>query len=188
MSDVFNHWSRDHKNFAYLLDLLEEQIECFVEDQTPNYDLMLDILYYMTHYPDLFHHPKEDLASARIMERDASAAAVFDELARQHVVLRDSGAELLAMLEGILEDAMLKRENVVQSARTYVAYFRAHMEKEESEVVPLMQALLDKDDWAAIEKAAPFQQDPLFGSGALEKRYEVLHRQIMQQSGHQAAV
>jgi hypothetical protein len=30
---------------------------------------MLDIMFYMTHYPTLLHHPKEDLAFARIAAR-----------------------------------------------------------------------------------------------------------------------
>lgn len=188
MPDFIETWSTDHKNFSHLLDLLEGEIGHFLDDQTPNYDLMLDILYYMTHYPDVFHHPKEDLAAVRVKELDAGAAAVLDELTRQHVVLRESGVKLLELLEVIVDGAMLKRETVDEQARTYIAYFRSHMKKEESDIVPVMRALLSKDDWAAIEKAAPFEEDPLFGNGMLEKRYETLHRQIMRDAEDAGAV
>ena len=185
MSNVFENWSTDHRNFAYLLDRLEEQVELFLEDETPRYDLMLDILYYMTHYPDLFHHPKEDLVAARVRELDATTCAVLDELAQQHEILRESGTKLLELLDEIVDGSMLTRESVAQSARTYIAYFRNHMQKEESDVLPLMQSLLKKEDWDNIERAAPSRKDPLFGNGALEKRYEVLHQQIVREAGSQ---
>jgi hemerythrin-like domain-containing protein len=76
---------------------------------------------------------------------------------------------------------MLKRESVEAPASTYITYFRNHMSMEESKIFPLVQALLSEEDWAAIEKAAPFERDPLFG-GSLEKRYEGLHQQIVREA------
>ncbi len=187
MADFIDTWSDDHKHFAHLLDLLESQIGFFLEDKTPKYDLILDIMYYMTHYPDIFHHPKEDLVSARLKELDAGAAVVVNELTGQHAVLRESGTKLLELLQRVVDGVMLKRENIEQPARTYIAYFRLHMAKEEANIFPAMRALLSTDDWAAIEKAAPFKEDPLFGNGALEQRYEALHRQIMRESDFEAA-
>ncbi|MBK6631399.1 MAG: hemerythrin domain-containing protein [Betaproteobacteria bacterium] len=102
MTHIIDNWRQDHANFSQLLDLLEAQVKRFLEAQTPNYDLMSDILYYMTHYPDIFHHPKEDLVSARAKELDASAGVVVDELMRQHVVLRESGEKLFELIQGIL--------------------------------------------------------------------------------------
>ena len=181
MSHTIDTWRKDHANFSQLLDVLEVQVKRFLEAQTPNYDLMSDILYYMTHYPDIFHHPKEDLVSARAKELDASAGVVVDELMRQHVVLRESGEKLLELIQGILGGMMLKRESVEAPASTYITYFRNHMSMEESKIFPLVQALLSEEDWAAIEKAAPFERDPLFG-GSLEKRYEGLHQQIVREA------
>jgi len=178
MLNIIETWSRDHRNFEYLLDVLEAEVNSVLDDQAPRYDLMLDILYYMTHYPDIFHHPKEDLVSARVKELDVGAGIVVDELARQHVVLRESGAELHDLLQQILNGAMLKRESIEAPARTYITHFRKHMQKEEADVFPLMQTRLSEEDWAAIEKAAPFKEDPLFGNGPLAGQYEVLHRQI----------
>lgn len=187
MSDIIDTWRKDHINFSRLLDLLEAQVSLYLEGQSPRYDLMLDILYYMTRYPDIFHHPKEDLASLRARELDPGAGVVVGELMRQHVVLRDSGAKLLEQLQGIVDGAMLRRESVKEPAETYIAYFRGHMRKEESEIFPLLRTLLSEADWAAIEKAAPFEADPLFGDGLLEKRYESLHRQIVRELQNEGA-
>lgn len=178
MPNVIDTWKKDHANFSQLLDLLEVELQRHLDDQSPNYGLMLDILYYMIHYPDIFHHPKEDLVSERIRELDTNAREVVDELMRQHVILRDSGAQLHGQLEAIMDGAMLKRASIAQPATTYINYFRRHMKKEEAEIFPLAQKLLSREDWAAIEKEAPFKDDPLFGNGVLEKQYERLHQQI----------
>lgn len=182
MLNIIDTWRNDHANFTQLLDRLEAQIQLYLEDKTPNYDLMLDILYYMTHHPDIFHHPKEDLASARAKALDAGTGAVVDELMQQHVVLRESGAKLFEQLQGIIDGAMLKRESIEEPARIYIAYFRSHMKKEESEIFPMLLALLGEEDWAAIEKEAPFKEDPLFGHGSLEKQYQGLHQQIAREA------
>jgi hemerythrin-like domain-containing protein len=62
MTDTIAVWRAEHLNFAKLLDILEEQLQRFHTGDEPNYELMLDIMFYMTHYSDLLHHPREDLA------------------------------------------------------------------------------------------------------------------------------
>ena len=52
-------WKAEHANFLRLLDLLDAEIRVFHQGERPNYDLMLDILYYLIHYPDHFHHPRK---------------------------------------------------------------------------------------------------------------------------------
>ena len=59
MSDSIARWHAEHVNFAKLLDLLEGQLDLFHKGESPDYELMLDIMFYMTHYPDVLHHPKE---------------------------------------------------------------------------------------------------------------------------------
>jgi hemerythrin-like domain-containing protein len=41
-------------------------------------------MFYMTHYPDVLHHPKEDLAFERIKQRAADSGRIVDELTEQH--------------------------------------------------------------------------------------------------------
>lgn len=182
MSDTIDTWRKDHVNFARLLGLLEVQIKLFHEGQTPKYELMRDIIYYMTHYPDRFHHPKEDLVFEKVKKIDASARIVVNELMGQHVVLRESGAKLLENLEAVIAGAMLARVSVEAPGQTYIAYFRHHMHKEESEIFPLAAKLLSDEDWSAVNTTAPFPMDPLFGQ-SVHERYLALHRQIVGEAG-----
>ncbi len=182
MSDTIDTWRKDHVNFSRLLDLLETQIKLFHEGQTPNYELMRDIIYYMTHYPDLFHHPKEDLVFEKVKKTDAGARAVVNELMGQHVVLRESGAKLLENLEAVMAGAMLARVSVEAPGQTYIEYFRHHMHQEESEIFPLAAKLLSEADWNAVNTAAPSAVDPLFGQ-SVHERYLTLHRYIALEAG-----
>jgi len=63
-------WHTEHVNFARLLDILKGQLAAFHRGESPNYALMGDILYYMRNFSDRVHHPREDVAYARLAERD----------------------------------------------------------------------------------------------------------------------
>ena len=60
-ADLLARWHADHRNFARLLDLVEQQVDGFHADKSPDYELMRLIVYYLRHYPDRFHHPREDV-------------------------------------------------------------------------------------------------------------------------------
>jgi hemerythrin-like domain-containing protein len=177
MTNYIDRLQKEHTDFTKLLDLLEAQISLFRHGERPDYDLMLDVFYYMTNFPDRFHHPKEDLAFAMLAERDSNAKPVVEELARQHRVIAESGSRFLDNLNAALAGAMLKREAVEIPGLEYVAFYRSHMRMEESELFPLARTLLRDDDWARIGVAAESINDPLFGS-QVEERYRTIHRQI----------
>ena len=96
---------KEHAEFAKLLGLLEAQIALFHLGEQPDYELMLDIFYYMTSYPDRFHHLKEDLAFARLAERDPDTRATVDELARLHRVIAQSASRFVDSLDAALAGA-----------------------------------------------------------------------------------
>ncbi|HKI65321.1 MAG TPA: hemerythrin domain-containing protein [Burkholderiales bacterium] len=179
MTNDIDKLQKEHAGFAKLLDLLEAQIGLFHHGEQPDYDLMLDIFYYMTHYPDRFHHPKEDLAFARLAERDPEIRAKVEELARQHQVIALSGARFLDNLDAALAGAMLSRQSVEVPAREYVTFYRAHMTFEERELFPIARAKLADEDWAEINAAMDPGEDPLFGR-MFDDRYDAVRRQIAQ--------
>jgi hypothetical protein len=105
---------------------------------------MLDIMYYVTHYSDALHHPKEDLVFARIKMRDASVGHTVDALTDQHARLRDEGETLVRALDDIVNGSILSRESVESIARAYISEFRAHMRVEETEMLPARRAVADR--------------------------------------------
>jgi len=177
MSDPIALWHTEHANFATLLDLLEGQLDLFHKGAPPDYELMLDIMFYMTHYPDVLHHPKEDLAFARIKERETSAGPIVDQLTEQHARLKRSGDALVVALDDIVNGSITLRDHVEAPGRDYIAAFRSHMQMEETAILPLAAKLLHDGDWAGIGAAMLQIDDPLFGKSS-EPRYAALRRKI----------
>lgn len=181
MPDTIALWHADHVNFSKLLDLLEQRLGVFHEGGAPDYELMLDIMYYMTHYADVMHHPKEDLVFAKLKERGGTAAAKIGQLLEQHVSIKAAGERLSCDLDDIVNGSIVSREHIDESARAYITKMRIHMQIEEAEILPLAARLLGQQDWAAIEAEIRRIEDPLFGTGT-EERYAALAQQIARQS------
>lgn len=177
MHDTLTLWHADHSKFAKLLELLEGQVEPFSQGDTTDYPLMLDILFYMTHYADAFHHPMEDRVFATLKERDDGARRKVDELMKQHGQLRQSGDALIADLEDIVNGSITSRDHMEALTRRYVANFRDHMRIEEGEIIPLAARVLGVEDWSAIDDAVKSIEDPLFGKNS-RRRYAALRQRI----------
>jgi hemerythrin-like domain-containing protein len=177
MADPIALWHAEHVNFARLLDLLEVHLDRFHRGEAPDYELMLDIMFYMTHYPDVLHHPKEDLAFERIGERDAAVRETVEALSEQHSMLKRDGNTLVVALDDIVNGSITSREHVEAPGRAYIDAFRRHMNIEETEILPLAAKLLAPADWAAIERAIRHLEDPVFGKTG-DQRYAALRRQI----------
>ena len=177
MSDPIALWQAEHINFASLLDVLEGQLDLFNRGKPPDYGMMLDIMFYMTHYPDVLHHPKEELAFARLKAREPGSGTILERLSEQHAHLRHSGNALVIALDDIVNGSITRREHLEAPGRAYIAELRSHMEIEETQVLPLAQKLLSDEDWASIECSSLRVDDPLFSKTGGE-RYAALRRQI----------
>ena len=178
--DAVRMWQDEHARFARLLDFLDVQMMAFHEGGHPNYELMRDVIYYLQHYADRYHHPREDVAFALMIEREPALAPVIKRLMHEHRVINTVGAQLYKFLDDILEDAFIARETVEASAATYLVYYRGHIEAEDREILPQAAKLLKDGDWSKVSSAVPAAADPLFGPD-IGARYRDLHTQIMRE-------
>jgi len=187
MRNTLSIWHADHVNFGRLLNLLDGELKRMHDADSPDYERMLDVMYYMTHYPDVLHHPKEDLVFARLKERDAKAGGKVDELSAQHEQLRTLGQTLVSSLEDVLSGSIVPMERIESAARSYVNGFRRHMHTEEADVLPLAARLLDEADWARIDAEIHHFEDPLFGTNVMD-RYAALRDHLGVESPSPASV
>lgn len=181
MTDPVAMWHAEHVRFASLLDFLEQQMAAFHEGQDPDYELMRDVVHYLHHYADRFHHPREDEAFKRMIKHLPALRAPILVLLQEHRVLAAVGETLLKYLEDILEDAVIERETVEAAAATYLVYYRHHLATEEREILPRAAQILEPEDWAAIAAAIAAAPDPLFGSDVIA-RYRELRKRITAQA------
>jgi hemerythrin-like domain-containing protein len=182
MSEAIAAWHSDHIHFAWLLDVLEIQVLAFRSDERPNLGLMLDIAYYLRNFPDRYHHTREDVVFAKLIERDPGLRPLVERLRQEHRVIASAGDELLKRLNQVVDEIVVPRATVEAAAATYLEYYRQHIATEEEMIMPRAERLLTAEDWAAAEAAVPAEPDPLFGRGA-DDRYVELRRQIIVAAG-----
>lgn len=175
-------WRAEHANYRKLLDLLQSQAELFAHGARPDYELMADVVYYLTQYPDRFHHPREDVAFRQLLAHDPGARSIVDALAGEHRTIAECGATLAADLGAAPAGAMMSRATLEADVRRYVAFLEGHMDTEEREIFPLLAANLNEGDWFLVDSQIHFTADPLFGD-RVQARFKAIHRQIARRAG-----
>jgi len=182
MSASIAFWRAEHASFAHLLDLFEKNLVAFHTGERPDYDLMLDILQYLRHFPDRYHHPREDVAFDCLVKREPGLLALVDHLKDEHKSLAASGEALEELLSEAAQGAIVAREQIESAAQDYLVDYRRHIASEELTVMPRALALLTPEDWALVARAIPATIDPLFGEEA-DNSYRELRRLIAIEAG-----
>ena len=172
---------KEHVNFKKLLSLFDKQLDFLHKGKSPDYQLMTDVLYYMTQYTDIIHHPIEEVIFALLAVRDSSVVDNVSELTKQHQTIGASEASLYEKLENIIngESEISQLQEMEIAGRLYSSTLRAHMDKEEQSLFILAEQLLDDDDWKKIKSETQTKPDPIFGE-AIEDRFHLVCDQIAQ--------
>ena len=132
---IIERLSREHRNIEKLLTILERELEVFDCGDRPDYEVIRAIISYFEVYPEVYHHPQEDLVFAKLRTRDAAAAAQVGDLAREH----HKGAERLQRvaqaIDNVLADREVLRQNVDTIVRDFIEHERRHMMMEDRDFI-----------------------------------------------------
>jgi hemerythrin-like domain-containing protein len=178
MHSLIAELHQDHVNLNRLLKLLERELESFRRDQPPDYYLLLDLVEYVESYPDLIHHPREDVIFRVYLENYSEGEQEVRRLMEEHRLLVEQSQQLRHVLEQALHGVVVSRMMVEESLSRYLDIQRAHLDAEEGNVFPLLESSLQCADWERIQAAMPVSSDPLFG-GSVQKRYQSVFDQII---------
>src|SRR5208283_3252798 len=127
------------------------------------YDVIGGVSAYFLEYPDLCHHPKEDVVFSRLAAAHPRETADLRDLLQDHVAVHDRAVRFGDTIRELLNDTDIARSTVVEAARAFIETERRHMEREEQRFFPLAERLLTPVDWAHIEGDLASGRDPLFG-------------------------
>jgi hemerythrin-like domain-containing protein len=170
--------SREHRNIERLLAVLERELEIFDRGGRPDYEVIRAIISYFEVYPEVYHHPQEDLIFAKLKMRDPAAAAKVGDLAREH----QQGAERLRRVahavDNVLADREVLRQNVDSIVRDFIDHQRRHITMEDRDFFPAALKALEPQDWTEIASAMTNPGDPLF-SAAAEETFGALRAHIL---------
>jgi len=178
MSKVVRALRQEHTHMGRLLGALERQLEVFDRGGTPDYDIVQGVIDYCLDYPDLYHHPKEDLVLGRLRERDPAAAEAVGDLEALHEALGALTRRFAEAMDNVVHEAEVSREAVADLAREFLQVYRKHIFMEETIFFPAALAALEDTDWEAIELQLGARVDPLFG-GAPDARFARLREDIL---------
>jgi hemerythrin-like domain-containing protein len=175
---IIERLSQEHRNIEKLLVILERELEVFDRGDRPDYEVIRAVISYFEVYPELYHHPQEDLVFARLRARDPAAAARIGDLAREHRKGAERLRRVAQAVENVLADRELLRQDVDAIVREFIAHERRHMMMEDRDFFPAAVAALESQDWTEIASAVTAHQDPLF-SEATEQRFDTLRAHIL---------
>jgi hemerythrin-like domain-containing protein len=154
---------QEHDNIATLLRTLEWQIAAFKDDSHPDYEVIRATLDYFRSFPDICHHPKEDLIFAKLRERDPAAAEKIGDLRKAHEQLAARAREVAAGVRAVLDEEEVSRDAIVRWASDFIDQQREHMKIEESTFFPAAERILTAKDWSDLTALMTRADDPLFG-------------------------
>lgn len=176
MAALMQALRREHEDMTVLLDLMERQIAQFQGGAAPDFNLVRGIIGYFLTYPDLYHHPKEDLIAERLRSRAPDEAAGLESLLNGHLDL----AYLTRRLATAAVDQMVRpgdepRQWFSSLGRDFIDSNRRHMAMEEKHFFPLALHVLSDGDWTDLEGR--------FATGAAEHHLRALHSAVLEQVG-----
>ena len=178
MPAIVDSLRQKHANMAKLLSLLDRQFVIFDSGGTPDYDLIVRAVEYLSDWSGQWHHPKEDLVLDRLRRRDAAAAEAVGDLEADHEILAALTGQFLDVIREVLHGGELPRDQVSRLACEFLNSQRRHMRGEETVFLPAAERALTARDWADIALRIGDPRDPLFGR-TVEERFGRLHRDLL---------
>ena len=179
VEQLMNGLRGDHRNMALLLDLLDAEIDSLSVSEEPDYDLVLDIMLYVTEYPDVVHHPKEDIVFRHLKSLRPEIRTDLERVETDHQYLEESGLKLKNDMEAISNGAKLDRGELIEKFHHYMEQLREHMYWEETDLFSVADELQLYGDWSEVVLKNNEISDPLFGS-RVERKYRRLLAKIQE--------
>jgi len=170
----------EHRSQAAVIHGLEFLVRQTRErGMAPQFPLLRAMLHYIKSFPEMLHHPKEEIYLFRkLRTRTHELDDTLDELERQHA----DGSKLVAQMDAAL--ARYEREPAAgfelfaHAVREFAALESPHMLLETKVVLPAAQKYLTEEDWAEMSHAFAQNGDPRFSADA-DQEYRDLFSRIL---------
>lgn len=177
VTKILDELRRDHRNMTLLLDLIERESNC-IRDGTPaDFDVLHDIMQYMTVYPDAVHHPKEDRLYEELKAVHPEWTGGFERISLDHRDIAEQGRDLRNAFSAVDADGLVNREQLADAAVRYVNTLRSHMQWEEIDLFERCKAMAADGHRFVAQTRAESIRDPLFGR-SVHSRYERLFDRV----------
>jgi hemerythrin-like domain-containing protein len=179
MNLMVQYLAQDHKQFIEVLYHLEREVKAYggLTANAPSLDKILDILDYIKVYPQIWHHPIEDIIYETLLSKDIPSPKVVADLMEEHAIL-DMLTDYLhqifnAMSQGH-EEPVVK---LVKKTSELIHRQLKHIKDEQNVFFPLLEQYLTSEDWDAIQRRLEGQINT---AGEVKwQEYKSLYRNIV---------
>jgi len=135
----------DHRNMALVLDVLDNSIAAAESGENPDFELVDEIMRYMTVYPDAVHHPKEDVVYSALQNSRPDLVNGLEDVPADHREIAALGTKLRDDVEAVVAGAAVRRQNFLEHATEYVRRLREHIKWEEEDLFQRVEEMLERD-------------------------------------------
>jgi len=179
MPEALRILRQEHANMAMLLDILDRQLAAAEKGEPLDYEIIRAMLDYFSSYPNLYHHPKEELILLKLRARDSEKTMSLIQLFSEHEDLGLLTRRFArATVDQILNPSTVAQQQFASVGREFVDVNRRHMAWEDEHFFPRVLEVMTTEDWATIDAQFTDREDPLFG-GSVELRFRHLHAMIL---------
>ncbi|GMG87705.1 hemerythrin domain-containing protein [Biformimicrobium ophioploci] len=181
MDTLYEQLCLDHRNLTRLMTALESLLDDLArsERDPATLSMILDSIDYISVYPDKWHHPIEEKVMEKLRAKPECDQALLDEIHSEHNGLADATRHMATLFYAIANDCAVERNNLLGSAREYVAMQRQHIKLENRKLFPMMEKLMSEDDWREVRRSIDAKADPLF-SASIRQQYDVLYQYVVE--------
>ena len=131
---------------------------------------------YMTNYPDVSHHPLEEIIFEVLQEKSPDTREQLDKMTEEHQQLAILGSSLKEKLHHITSGTMVAKEAIIEASKNYHYLLTRHINFEENEIFPLVENSFNDEDWARVQSQIDASEDPLFGNVVQEQFTDLFKR------------
>lgn len=182
MNLIIEQLKEDHRQLVRVLYHLDREIKALsgLGPASSSSEKILDILDYIQVYPEIWHHPTEDLIYELLLEKDIPEPSRLANCIEEHGILELLTENLHSYLDQLAGGNTGVGLRLIKAGSDYVKRQLDHMEHEQNTLFPLMEQYLDQGDWDTIKQRLKSQQRSMDGSSL--QRYQSLYRGIAESS------
>lgn len=169
----------EHRHMAWLLSCLEAVSEQLLETGDVDIERLDDIMQYVAHYPDLFHHPREEVLFRQLRRVNPRFSDQINHATREHREMTQMSSKIDAMVKSIEAGELVETKQLVVRVREYVALVRRHMSREEKELFEPALERLSEESWAEVLEEFSESQVQAPPDGELQHSYDRLYAEVV---------
>lgn len=147
------------------------------------FDAVRAMLFYVDEFPEQLHHPKEsNLLFPRVARSAPETLDTIAQLENDHAKGESAVRELQHLLLAWELMGESRRDVFVETARRYMDFYLAHMQLEETVIIPAALRVLSDEDWRDLDAAFSTHCDPFTGKYKRNPAYDRLFARILMHS------